>query len=235
MTVSFFPQSQATWEVSAAMIRMGKSSKTDETNETTEIQQQSSTTGFSSNAGRTTGTPVSESEMMARDIKEGRLSGFVGGGTVLTGETTFEAMLRVDGHLKGSVTSEDGTLIVGANGRVDADILVSEAIVNGSVEGDITAAEKLTLGRTATVVGNIQAPRLIIEDGAILEGSCSMLESKDALQSKIEESQTQYTTETPAINEIEDEPEELSYDVDSEDDEIADDEDSDESADAASV
>ncbi len=218
------------------MIRMGKSSKTDETNETTEFQQQSSTTGFSSNAGRTAGTPVSESEMMARDIKEGRLSGFVGGGTVLTGETTFEAMLRVDGHLKGSVTSEDGTLIVGANGRVDADILVSEAIVNGSVEGDISAGEKLTLGRTATVVGNIQAPRLIIEDGAILEGSCSMLESKDALQSRTEEKQIELSTnELPSINEIEEEPEEFSYDVDSDDDEIADDEDDDESADAATV
>ena len=118
------------------MIRMGKSSKTEDANETTEFEQQNSAPTFSGNAG----TPVSESEMMARDIKEGRLSGFVGGGTVLTGETTFDAMLRVDGHLKGSVTSEDGTLIIGANGRVDADILVSEAIINGSVEGDVTAS-----------------------------------------------------------------------------------------------
>lgn len=214
------------------MIRMGKSSKTDETNETTEIGQQSSSTGFSSNASTSTGTPVSESEMMARDIKEGRLSGFVGGGTVLTGETTFEAMLRVDGHLKGSVTSEDGTLIVGANGRVDADIIVAEAIVNGSVEGDISAGVKLTLGRTATVVGNIQAPRLIIEDGAILEGSCNMLESKDALQTRTEEKQIELATnELPSINDIEeeeDEVEELSYDEEAKDDEIAEDEDDEE-------
>lgn len=223
------------------MIRMGKSSKTDETNENAEFQQQSSTTEFSSNAVRTAGTPVSESEMMARDIKEGRLSGFVGGGTVLTGETTFEAMLRVDGHLKGSVTSEDGTLIVGANGRVDADIIVSEAIVNGSVEGDITAGVKITLGRTAEVVGNIRAPRLIIEDGAILEGGCSMLESKNALESQIEEKQIELSTnELPAINEIEEEEDEevdeLSYDDDtSEEDEFADDEDSEESAEAATL
>ena len=195
------------------MIRMGKSSKTNESDETTEFQQQTSTTGFSSTSTSTTGTPVSESEMMARDIKEGRLSGFVGGGTVLTGETTFEAMLRVDGHLKGSVTSEDGTLIVGANGRVDADIIVSEALVNGAVEGDITAGSKLTLGRTATVVGNIQAPRLIIEDGAILEGSCRMLESKDALESRTQEKEVEYSTnELPAINDIEESNDETSYD-----------------------
>ncbi|NNE98455.1 MAG: polymer-forming cytoskeletal protein [Pyrinomonadaceae bacterium] len=221
------------------MIRMGKSSKTDETNETTELQQQTSTTEFSG-ASRTTGTAVSESELMARDIKEGRLSGFVGGGTVLTGETTFEAMLRVDGHLKGSVTSEDGTLIVGANGRVDADIIVSEAIVNGSVEGDITAGDKLTLGRTATVVGNVQAPRLIIEDGAVLEGSCSMIESKDSLQSRTEEKRFELATnELPTINEREDEEEEieaLSYEdeVEAKDDEFDEDEE-DENADAATV
>ena len=64
---------------------------------------------------------------MARDIKEGRLSGFVGHGTTLTGETQFHAMLRVDGHLIGTVSSESGTLIIGTNGQVDANILVAAA------------------------------------------------------------------------------------------------------------
>ncbi|MGH7784267.1 MAG: hypothetical protein ACREO5_10555, partial [Candidatus Binatia bacterium] len=47
---------------------------------------------------------VSDSESIARDIKEGRLSGFVGHGTTLTGETNFQMMLRVDGHLTGTVS-----------------------------------------------------------------------------------------------------------------------------------
>jgi hypothetical protein len=42
---------------------------------------------------------MTESETLARDIKEGTLSGFVGGGTVVTGEANFKAMMRVDGHL----------------------------------------------------------------------------------------------------------------------------------------
>jgi cytoskeletal protein CcmA (bactofilin family) len=122
---------------------------------------------------------ISESESMARDIKEGRLSGFVGHGTTLTGETEFHAMLRVDGHLIGTVTSEAGTLIIGTNGQVDANILVAAAMVNGTVNGDIFASEKLQLGRTARVMGNIQSPRLIVEEGAILEGSCSMLKARE--------------------------------------------------------
>jgi cytoskeletal protein CcmA (bactofilin family) len=116
---------------------------------------------------------------MARDIKEGRLSGFVGHGTTLTGETDFHAMLRVDGHLIGTVSSQTGTLIVGTNGQVDANVMVAAAMINGTVNGDVIATEKLQLGRTARVLGNIQSPRLIVEEGAILEGSCSMLKARE--------------------------------------------------------
>jgi cytoskeletal protein CcmA (bactofilin family) len=152
---------------------MGRSSKPDQTaKETTALNEQSSTTAFPFTQVQksTDNRAVTESESMARDIKEGRLSGFVGAGTVLTGETTFKSMLRVDGLLTGRVSSEEGTLIIGSTGQVDADINVSAAIINGLVNGDITTSEKLELGRTARVVGNIKAPRLVMEDGAILEG-----------------------------------------------------------------
>jgi len=129
---------------------------------------------------------------MARDIKEGRLSGFVGHGTVLTGETMFQAMLRVDGHLIGTVSSESGTLVVGTNGQVDANISVSAAMINGTVNGDIAASEKLQLGRTARVIGNIQSPRLIIEDGAILEGGCTMLKARENVEKQETEALAQY-------------------------------------------
>lgn len=122
---------------------------------------------------------ISESEMMARDIKEGRLSGFVGSGTVLTGELNFIAMARIDGHLTGKVTSEKGTLIIGSNGQVDANVSVATVIINGAVNGDVIATEHLELKRTAKVVGNIRTPRLIMEDGAILEGNCNMLKAKE--------------------------------------------------------
>ena len=169
------------------MIRMGRSSKPEQTNETPSYQEptpvatyqyQNETTSNNSNRA------MSESESMARDIKEGRLSGFVGYGTKLTGETNFQAMLRVDGHLTGTVTSDTGTLLVGSSGQVDADILVAAAIINGTVNGDVIATERLELGRTARVMGNIQAPRLTIEDGAILEGGCSMVKAKEAVEKR---------------------------------------------------
>ncbi len=118
---------------------------------------------------------MTESESLAREIKEGNLSGFVGSGTVVTGEANFKAMMRVDGHLSGRIGSTSGTLIVGANGRVDANIEVAIAIVHGSVNGDIIATQRLELGRAAKLTGNIQTPSLMIEPGALFEGSCKMI------------------------------------------------------------
>jgi cytoskeletal protein CcmA (bactofilin family) len=119
---------------------------------------------------------MTESETLAKDIKEGTLSGFVGGGTVVTGEANFKAMMRVDGHLSGRVSSSSGTLIVGANGKVDANIEVAVAIIHGTINGDIIATQRLELGRAAKVNGNIQTPSLVIEQGAVFEGSCKMLQ-----------------------------------------------------------
>jgi cytoskeletal protein CcmA (bactofilin family) len=124
---------------------------------------------------------MTESETLARDIKEGTLSGFVGGGTVVTGETNFKAMMRIDGHMSGRVSSSSGTLIVGANGKVDANIEVAVAVIHGTINGDIIATQRLELGRAAKVNGNIQTPSLVIEQGAIFEGSCKMLQMTAAV------------------------------------------------------
>lgn len=169
---------------------MGRSSRTEQPNETPQYQPQTANLPYQyaeSQPMPRTGGAISESESMARDIKEGRLSGFVGNGTVLTGETNFQAMLRVDGHLTGRVTSENGTLIIGSTGRVDANIVVAAALINGTINGDIVATEKIELGRTARVAGNIQTPRLVIEDGAVFEGSSSMIKARENAEKRVAE------------------------------------------------
>jgi cytoskeletal protein CcmA (bactofilin family) len=128
---------------------------------------------------QTTSRAVTESESLARDIKEGTLTGFVGNGTTLTGEASFKGMLRVDGGLSGTVRSDDGTLIVSTNGRVDANVEVAVAQIFGTVNGDITATKRIEMGRVAKVTGNIQTPALVIENGALFEGSCRMVQVKE--------------------------------------------------------
>ena len=132
---------------------------------------------------QTTSRAVTESESLARDIKEGTLTGFVGNGTTLTGEANFKGMLRVDGGLSGRVSSADGTLIVSTNGRVDANVEVAVAQIYGTVNGDITASKRIEMGRVAKVTGNIQTPALVIENGAVFEGSCRMVQLKEQAES----------------------------------------------------
>ncbi len=177
------------------MIRMGRSSRqepSDDNNYQAQPVEATPAYQYSSQPAAASSKAVTDSESLARDIKEGRLSGFVGHGTVLSGETNFQAMLRVDGHLIGTVASDSGTLIVGTNGQVDANIMVTAAMINGTVNGDILASEKIQLGRTAKVVGNIQTPRLLIEDGAVFEGSCNMLKSREIVENQATEAEAQY-------------------------------------------
>src|SRR5687768_861973 len=179
------------------MLRIGKNPKEQEDNDHSshkaEVPDYSTAKTYSSYQGTgveakpATETPspqrgaMTESETLARDIKEGTLSGFVGGGTVMTGEANFKAMMRVDGHLSGRVSSSSGTLIVGANGKVDANIEVAVAVIHGTINGDIIASQRLELGRAAKVHGNIQTPSLIIEQGAMFEGSCKMVQMTAAV------------------------------------------------------
>ena len=218
------------------MIRMGRGNRTEEaeSNEQTPVDPSYRYTNETQAAlGR---GAISESDAMARDIKEGRLSGFVGHGTTLTGETEFHAMLRVDGHLVGTVSSEAGTLIVGTNGQVDANVAVAAAMINGTVNGDISASEKLQLGRTARVMGNIQSPRLIVEEGAIIEGGCSMLKARETQEEEeIAAGAVQYEEPAPissyssaAVDEEEEETGLFSTDEDEKDED-------EEAADAATV
>lgn len=179
------------------MIRMGRNSKS-ETSDAQDYQSSPlnpSPSGYQygSESTNTVSRPSTDSENIARDIKEGKLSGFVGHGTTLTGDTNFQMMLRVDGHLTGTVSSEGGTLIVGNNGQLDANVSVGVAQVNGTIQGDVTATEKIHLGRTACVVGNVTTPKLVIEEGAVFEGNCTMVKARETLE-KAAASQSSYGT-----------------------------------------
>jgi cytoskeletal protein CcmA (bactofilin family) len=121
-----------------------------------------------------TSRAVPESEVIAREIKDGSLSGYVGHGTVISGETAFKGMMRIDGHVGGRLASDGGTIIVGDGGQVDADLDVAVAVIRGIVNGNIIASQRVELGRTAKVRGNIHTASLAIDQGAFFEGGCRM-------------------------------------------------------------
>jgi len=89
---------------------------------------------------------------------------------VSKGEVTGSEDLFVDGHVEGKLNLSNGSLTVGPNGEVKADIFAREVIVRGRVDGKIVGREKIQLWSTGNVAGDLQTERLMIEDGAVLRG-----------------------------------------------------------------
>jgi len=93
----------------------------------------------------------------------------------LSGEINFRDMLRVNGHIAGTVYSKTGTLIVDTLARVDANVEVAVAVIGGTVHGDIVAHQKIELGPRAKIYGNIWTRSIAIKDGAVFDGVCTMI------------------------------------------------------------
>ena len=87
-------------------------------------------------------------------------------------DLNFEGVLHFDGYSLGNVLSPSGTLVVTKRGRIEADIDVGIAIIDGAVTGNITASERVVLERDARVKGQIYTRALSMHLGAILDGDC---------------------------------------------------------------
>lgn len=90
------------------------------------------------------------------------------------GELTGEEDLIIEGQVDGVIHLEKHNLTIGGNGRVKANIQASGVIVEGQLEGDINGSEKVVIRRTGNMRGNIVAPRVTLEDGAMFKGSIEM-------------------------------------------------------------
>ena len=97
-------------------------------------------------------------------------------GPELSGEISFRDVVRVNGHIAGTVYSERGTLMVDDMARVDANIEVAVAVINGTINGDIVAHQRVEIGPGAKIYGNIWTRSIAIKDGAVFEGVCTMIE-----------------------------------------------------------
>lgn len=108
-----------------------------------------------------------------RKTKSDAVTGFLGSQTEFTGKLSFTGIVHLDGHFEGEIISR-GTLVIGADSVVHAGIHSNVLKVSGEVHGDMTATEKIELFPPAKVFGHLKTPSLIIEEGVIFEGTCSM-------------------------------------------------------------
>lgn len=94
-------------------------------------------------------------------------------GSDFEGKLTFEGTVRIDGIFKGEIFSSSH-LVVGETGKIEADVTVESISISGEVIGDVKAKGKIELHSSAVVRGNIETPKLVIEEGAVVQGQLNM-------------------------------------------------------------
>ena len=104
---------------------------------------------------------------------QNRIDCLIGAGTTVEGNITFSGGLRVDGHVHGNVlAAEDkpGTLVLSEQARIEGEIHVSHAVINGTVVGPVYAVEYMELQAKANVTGDVYYRTLEIQLGAVVQG-----------------------------------------------------------------
>jgi len=94
----------------------------------------------------------------------------IGHGIRITGEITGHEDLLVDGEVKGSICIEKAVVTIGPDGHVDGPIRAREIAVRGEAVGDLRAEERVHVWNTGQTLGEIQARRIVIDDGAEVRG-----------------------------------------------------------------
>lgn len=98
---------------------------------------------------------------------------FISDGTHILGDIKVEHDLRVEGYLKGTV-NVGGMLVLGPTGRIEGEVVARSATIAGQLQGNIKGQEKIVLESKSSLMGDLQTRELVINEGAIFQGHCSM-------------------------------------------------------------
>ncbi len=100
-------------------------------------------------------------------------SNVIGKGTVLEGNIETFGNIRIEGRINGNIKSKS-KIALGHSSHVDGNITAQNADIEGGVKGKIDISELLVLKATAVVHGDISTGKLVVEPGAVFNGSCKM-------------------------------------------------------------
>src|SRR5467141_828409 len=107
------------------------------------------------------------------------LSAFIDEASEIDGKYTFSGTVMLNGKFKGEIFSND-TLIIGEKAVVKASIRAGVILISGEVVGNVLATERVELRGTARIVGDVEAPVVVVEEGVLFEGHCRMTRQRPA-------------------------------------------------------
>jgi cytoskeletal protein CcmA (bactofilin family) len=108
---------------------------------------------------------------MKQNLEE--INVFWGKDSAFHGKIISEGIFRLDGKMEGEIF-HGGTLIIGDTAVIKGKVEVNALTLNGMVEGEVTAKERVEIHSRGKLYGNISTPILVIHDGGIFEGNCKM-------------------------------------------------------------
>jgi cytoskeletal protein CcmA (bactofilin family) len=118
----------------------------------------------------------SKKDKVALDLQT--ISTFISEGCMIDGNLKAPLFVRIDGQINGNVTVDEG-FILGEKGLLNGNVVTKEMIVYGTVNGDITT-ESLEIRKSGKITGEIVTQKLLVETGAIYNGSLSMARGEKA-------------------------------------------------------
>jgi len=131
-----------------------------------------------------------------------RIDTVIGEQTRIEGDLHFTGGLHVDGTIKGNIIAESGAenvLTVSERGRIQGDVQVPNLVLNGSVEGDVTATERVELASHARVTGNVYYNLIEMAMGAEVNGSLVHRRSDRREAAVVEDQQSLEDAGMPAV------------------------------------
>jgi cytoskeletal protein CcmA (bactofilin family) len=122
---------------------------------------------------------------MAVKPETGTELNLIAAGTVLEGKVRTPGSIRVDGKIVGDVSATQ-SISIGNTGDIDGNLSAKNVTIGGKINGTIVAQEKLVFETKAVVRGDIRAAKLVIDEGALFDGKCTMGETPKAMPSLVE-------------------------------------------------
>ena len=98
----------------------------------------------------------------------------IGKSITIKGDLSGNEDLQIDGTVEGRIDLPNNQLTIGAEGRVKAEVHAKSVVVVGHVTGNLSAADRIQVEATGIVDGDVKAPRLVIQEGAMLHGAVEM-------------------------------------------------------------
>jgi cytoskeletal protein CcmA (bactofilin family) len=110
----------------------------------------------------------------------------IGKSVVIKGELSGSEDLYIDGQIEGAIEMKGNRLTIGPNGRVKANVSARSAVIQGKLEGNVRATDRVDLKQSAIVLGDIATQRISIEEGAYFKGGVDIQREGPKLDAKAE-------------------------------------------------